>query len=100
VAIAGVSEILSRKNAGYVWLVGTEGIMKEQVGFMRCIRSLLAHIYGADPWNELVTSVSANNTVSFRWMTRWLGFEHTRTMDNPEEPKVAFHELIHTRKQL
>lgn len=99
IGIAGICKDPFHENHGFPWFIGTPAVEKKVRGFIKITKAIHQHYYQADNWDGLVTYVDSINVKSFKWMTKWLGFTHTRDIDNFSMARRVFHEVIHTRKK-
>ena len=71
VCVFGIVPYSVLSGAGIPWMVGTPGIDRHAVGFIRRCRMDLARFFGE--WDKLFNVVDARNTKAIRWL-KWLGF--------------------------
>ena len=88
-AIFGASPV--EQGVGAVWLLGTDGILKNTTRFLRESRFWLDQC--ARPYDILFNYVDARNTVHIKWI-KWLGFTVINTHKEFGVEKRPFHEFV------
>lgn len=99
-SIVGVCDYPGKEGVeAFLWMAGSAELDRYTLGFLRRSSQLLDLFYESDPWQSLRTLVSANNQLSYRWITQWLGFKVVKTYTSPEPPWFDFYECLHLREQ-
>jgi len=76
-SIFGVAQSYDYPDAGVIWLLGTDEILKNQMSFLRGSKEHFKQMVKLYPFLYNFTHV--NNKAAQRWL-RWLGF----TLEDPE----------------
>lgn len=87
IAIFGVNPLEGEPDVGLCWLVGTDGVRAERIGFARCSRRVLEGMRECFP--VLRNWVFSRHAGTIRWL-RWLGFEIDETPVGPGGQFYAF----------
>lgn len=87
-------------DTGFVWFMGTDAILSDTRSFLQCTREAIVRFYELENWHSLTAFVSSHNSRSFRWMTRWLLFEHIGDSHTYARATNPHHELRHMRSHL
>lgn len=77
--------------AGSVWLLGTDGIQKESIRFLRGSRLGLQKLHEVRP--VLTNAVDARNTLHIRWL-QWLGFTFLAEVRGAGPGGLPFYEFV------
>lgn len=67
---------------GTIWLLGTNGIEKNTVTFLRHSKEYLSYIYDETGFDVLYNYTYSKNTLHHRWL-KWLGFNFIRKVILP-----------------
>lgn len=94
VAIVGVCPGWKPKW-GAIWLLGTPGIEKNRITFLRNSKPALASLYADSNKEVLYNYTFCENTVHHAWL-RWLGFVFLRKVQLPPHGQ-PFYEFVKIR---
>jgi len=74
-------------SGGCIWLLGTPGIEKHSMTFLRHSRAVLEELYRETGYDLLYNYTFIDNELHHRWL-RWLGFSFLRTVQLPPHNKL------------
>ena len=90
IAMFGVVPIEDNPTIGRVWLLGTDDIKFNSVGFLRKSKEFVDYFHQSYPL--LFNNIDARNTVHIRWL-EWLGFSFVRELPNYGAEQRLFYEF-------
>jgi hypothetical protein len=82
-------------KSGLIWLLGTQGIERNPITFLRHSKSALTELFEAGPYDFLYNYTYAKNQLHHKWL-KWLGFKFLRTVEIPPFNK-SFIEFVKIR---
>lgn len=92
VAMTGVCRCNWSDRFGAIWLLGTEGIEKNTMTFLRHSRGALDKMFQATPYQAFYNITYGHNTLHHAWL-KWLGFTFLRQIECNGEPFFEFVKL-------
>ena len=90
IALTGVSPS-GYEGAGKVWLLGTPGIERNTVTFLRNSKQALCELYDEAGCTVLYNYAHCNNKLHHRWL-KWLGFSFLQRVELT--PRNFFFEFV------